>query len=390
MEQTLTGKRLGEIRRRRDRYQRQRATREHHRLQRNVSIIADLRFTPRASKAPPTLPRIMYCNRVTDGSDLQLVKNDSEVNYKDPIFNDYKRIDGRQSALIYVVDKSTKDPFLVVNVVLFKDMTNSQRYDYSFLFGYIKTDEKFRCANALKNGAMVRGTMKATGYRAATEKDMSFGEYAPTQQVQKRLQTDPEFTAEFWRHLDKAKGLHQILSKMLYGLAPKLHEELVMEMRRRRLPPLGAKHHDIESEDEEVTESSPFTPHLIYTYNGFTNKPHCDNDVNLWATGIWGPCDTSGKLVTHADGFNQQGHYFFNASYKVLVDTGAIDGIVHMAWRGREDIHATSTGHLAKGYQRWAFTAQMNKQLDQRVSKALKTGVLNVMDTERRIGSRIK
>lgn len=47
-----------------------------------------------------------------------------------------------------------------------------------------------------------------------------------------------------------------------------------------------------------IIESSPFAPHVVYTYSGVANKPHRDNDVNPWMMGIWRPVDDEGKLCS--------------------------------------------------------------------------------------------
>ena len=86
-----------------------------------------------------------------------------------------------------------------------------------------------------------------------------------------------------------------------------------------------------------MKETIPFTPHIIYTFSGFANLPQRDNDQNLWANGVWGPCDDEGSLFEQANGFEQEGHAFYLSSFGVLVDIAKIDGVVEMAWRGKQE-----------------------------------------------------
>ena len=71
--------------------------------------------------------------------------------------------------------------------------------------------------------------------------------------------------------------------------------------------------------------------HIIYTYDGFANTLHCDDDGNLRATGVWGPCRKSGELMSRDDRFVQTGHAIYVALYKILVDLDKIDSIAEMA-----------------------------------------------------------
>ena len=342
-----------------------------------------MRYSKGARRALSDHPRIVAVLPRPSHIPSQLLARRKPLRYEDTELADYRRIDGRRTALVYVVDKAAQEVVMVVKVVLFKDMTPEQRSDYGFLFDYIRADERYRIPVS-SNAAMVEGTMKCAGYRAAYEAGYDYGQY--TMYNLEKLKKDPDLRAKYLRHAAKAKDVHRLMSEGLYSLSPILLEERALEAQRKGIPLFGDPDNRLSDQSPAINETTPFTPHIIYTFNGFVNVPHCDNDSNLWATGVWGPCSTKGGLMSMAEGFHQSGHAFYNASYGVLVDIATIDGVVEMAWRGRQDIHGTTTGVVGAGCQRFAFTAQLNKRLDQRVTAALTKGYAIVNDDMERLG----
>jgi hypothetical protein len=110
---------------------------------------------------------------------------------------------------------------------------------------------------------------------------------------------------------------------------------------------------------------------LIYFLGGFANEGHFDNDINIYATGIWSPVDKEGNIATKDDGYDGDGFRFYIAPYKVAIDFNDIDGFVEAIWRGKSDLHGTTTGRYGENSDRHAITCQLAKRLDQRVRKAL-------------------
>lgn len=86
------------------------------------------------------------------------------------------------------------------------------------------------------------------------------------------------------------------------------------------------------------------------------------------------------QLMSREDRFVQTGHAFYVATYKILVDWDKIDGMVEMAWRGKNALYGTTGGVLGSRSERYAFTAQLNRRLDLAVSSALKNGVPHIHD----------
>lgn len=111
-----------------------------------------------------------------------------------------------------------------------------------------------------------------------------------------------------------------------------------------------------------------------------------DNDTNIFTNGIWAPCNKAGRLRDRRDGFSQTGHHFYNATWKVLVDIASIDDVVEMIWRGKLDVYSTTDRAFTTDVIRYAATCQVNKRLDDIVSKTLATGVKHVMDEKKRYG----
>lgn len=96
---------------------------------------------------------------------------------------------------------------------------------------------------------------------------------------------------------------------------------------------------------------------------------------------MFAPCDASGTIMRRRDGYDATGYHFYNATWAVNVDISSVDGLVECLWRGKYDIHGTTTGDFASGANRFAATTQLNKRLDQRLAKAVKeSATLRVRD----------
>lgn len=90
---------------------------------------------------------------------------------------------------------------------------------------------------------------------------------------------------------------------------------------------------------------------------------------------MWAPIrKKDGKIVEKKDEFTSFGHHFYCTVYETLIDFTTIDGITEIVWCGPEDDHGTTTGGFGAGFTRYAITSQVNKQLNQRVQRALKIG----------------
>lgn len=126
------------------------------------------------------------------------------------------------------------------------------------------------------------------------------------------------------------------MSQCRYAITPRLLEERLRYASLQGLP-LHGHAYDHEDDDAEITETSPFAPHVVYTYEGFANKPHCDNDVNLWTMGFCGAVDDEGKPISNAEGFQKAGYAFAVASHKMLVDLGKRDGVFEGLCMGRRN-----------------------------------------------------
>lgn len=146
-------------------------------------------------------------------SNIANANSTAALSYNDPSLTNFRRIDRRQSELIYCTERITDKVFLVVEVVLFQDMTQEQRQRYDWLFDYIERDSPYR-NKITSNAAQVDGGMKAAGYRAAYEPDYLYGTNATCRLV--HLKRHPEQLAVYKARLDQAVKLHRRLSETLY------------------------------------------------------------------------------------------------------------------------------------------------------------------------------
>ena len=145
---------------------------------------------------------------------------------------------------------------------------------------------------------------------------------------------------------------------------------------------------------QDLEEDTLFSPHIIYTYgtrntiatsdaadlytDGFVNEPHCDNDENIWASGIFAALDArNGQLL---DDHDTTRYHFYNASYGVLLDIASCNGVVNVAWRGKLDIHGTTTGSFGNNTTRYAATSQLNKRMDAAAVRCMRTNTMRAKD----------
>lgn len=71
--------------------------------------------------------------------------------------------------------------------------------------------------------------------------------------------------------------------------------------------------------------------------------------------------------------------------HKTFIDFASIHGITEIILCGQENDHGMATGGYGTEFTRYAITSQVNKQLNQRVQRALKVGIARVKDNVIRI-----
>lgn len=165
------------------------------------------------------------------------------------------------------------------------------------------------------------------------------------------------------------------MAKNFDAICPMIFQERKAQHLASNLPIAGqtAQMTHIDNKLHDTLWANPdpdlYSAHFIYTYGGFYNEPHCDLDANTWTNAIWFPCTKMGKqgcklASIESDGFKQEGYGFAMLDWGIVIDLANISGVVEVVFRGKQDIHCTTTGTIAEGFERMACTSQVNKDLE--------------------------
>lgn len=171
------------------------------------------------------------------------------------------------------------------------------------------------------NHAILGGTMKGMGWRAGYEAGYDPGPYVTSAIVSKHIQSDANYAMSHVRHArEDALEFHRRMAMALYALSPKLHSDRVCEAKAHSIPMFGYSMNEAFDALQFVDVTQPHEedtlcfPHIIYTYDGFVNELHRDNDENVWASGIFAALDAAtGHLLENHD---TMGYHLYNASYE--------------------------------------------------------------------------
>lgn len=208
-----------------------------------------------------------------------------EYHWTDPIFQDFFKVKGDKSKLLYFCEKPTRvearranEAFKVefmVQVVLFEDMTVAERCDMQAICQHLKSDA-VRKYKITSNAAQIGGIMKVIGWRAAYEHAWDFGTYASSPQTTKTMYRCDASDYNKTAGCD-ALRIHKIMAQHFHDMAPTLHQEAVQLAHSRQLPMLGetaeewqherATRQDLVVENTGVRADELYASNLTYTYS---------------------------------------------------------------------------------------------------------------------------
>lgn len=250
-------------------------------------------------------------------------------------------IDSNLSHTFYIVDQKSQLIRQAIRIRLFSDMSEREVAELQAIASHWRHDSF--CHSKITNNAAARkghGSMYAAGWQTGYEnyEDLSgnihaaaYGSYAKGQKT----------TQDKWLQLRSSDHLiHSFYGKRFRSLLPQQFYTQQAAARRVGLPMLGSSTgSNLNADDADL-----FGPTATYTFQGFYNSLHVDNDSeDHMAFGIFLPvqCDKSFTLMPINKGYQQVSGGFINAHYKTIVDFASIDGSVEMAWWGATDAHCT-------------------------------------------------
>ncbi|KAA8893285.1 hypothetical protein FN846DRAFT_1005876 [Sphaerosporella brunnea] len=264
--------------------------------------------------------------------------------HTDPIFDDFKRIGGKGSGTVVVLDEDTDE-----------DMTQEDLDTFNYVFTYFRKDQRLHLP-VKNNHAMIKGQMTAIGWRVCMETGQAVGTYAPSPAGKKHI--------EAWlEHRKGAIEVHRIYANSFCNLAPNMYRSQVQQRAKLGVPALGV---DYENNNLPFL----FCSNLAYTHNDFENLGHLDNDVSTFTHGMGGNVDkATGRLASFEDGFRMEGAFFYVADYGLLIEYDKIDGVVEQVWQGSKHVYGTVGGKVKEGFTRYGSSAQINQRLTAKVAK---------------------
>lgn len=260
---------------------RQKAARAERFQQEKQATLAEMKVEGRAGPLNPII--IKRKRDIAAAEAMRATKR--EYHWTDPIFQDYFKVIGDKSKLLYFCQKPT-DPAavrageamrveLVVQVVLFKDMSICERRDMETICQHLRCDA-VRKYKITSNAAQTGGIMKGIGWRAAYESGWDFGTYASSPQTTKtmvRSDASGYSDATGW----DAMRVHRIMAQHFHDMAPTFHEKTVQLAQKREVPMLGetaqdwekrrAKQRDAAASGATVSPQELYSSNITYTYS---------------------------------------------------------------------------------------------------------------------------
>ncbi|CUS09745.1 unnamed protein product [Tuber aestivum] len=134
-----------------------------------------------------------------------------------------------------------------------------------------------------------------------------------------------------------------------------------------------------------------YRSNLAYTYDGFENLGHTDNDASTYThDNNSGVHENNGLLASFSDDYRQTGGFFYIADYAILIDYSLIDGVVEQVWLSPKHVHGTVSGAYPEGFTRYGNSSQINARPTKRVSRYMKEGVGKVVGDQERYQGTLK
>lgn len=363
---TLTAKQRKNIKRRQAQHKVRDATEQSERLENAKKALVTAGFAPETEKENVS---VIYRRR---RQDLHDEMKDKAYPYEHAIFRGFKRIGGRGSGTIYVLDEDTRELVFAVKITETRDMTESDKETYGEVFDYFHED-LVNHYGVKRNGAMINGYMVASGWRKSQEPKEEFGTYAAKGGLRK--------WEEWHVHSQRGAHIHQLFAERFANLAPALYENQVMERAGYQVPAFGFEY------DEEL-EEYVWCSNLIHSRDGFENFGHVDADASSYTFGMSGNVNArTSKFTSFQDGYAQKGGFFYVADYAIMIDYSVIDGVCDQVWQGPKNVHATVRGVYQPGFTTLGSSGQINNNLKEAVKNYLmqpgNTGTYVLGDWER-------
>ena len=277
-------------------------------------------------------PQKLYDEFITQKKKKYLTKNalKQAINFiSTPSF----RLFDRPSNQVMIFDEHNKNRLVgLFEFIPFSSMTREELDNLDFLAEFFHDHKSFVNPVSNFNSACLGGKMNMLGWRKCMKQDERIGLYLALVKISKEID---RFTAVVQR--GHRAGL--IIGKSFKQLADNAFQQNHEIMVEHKMPDFGDTKLDT-SEGNNFSAASL----VSYTYDGFYNTPHKDKrDASEFAFVQWIPTfSKTGKVATHADGFNVQGGEFVFPDCKFGLGFEKLGRIARMVWCATEYSHFTT------------------------------------------------
>lgn len=243
----------------------------------------------------------------------------------------------------------------IVRAIPFDNMHPDEHNQLNFLVNHLL--EQSHLTTSIKNKNTLAGKMWGEGWRKAMESGPSMiSRYSP----HSTKHQDPGFYAKVTKHTHETHQIDHYLGTRFYELANQAFEEVQSQL-------AGAKGTSISSLTwQPELQGFQFASNVTFTYDGFCNRAHVDNDQSTWSYGLFMPINKQEKKLARngPGGFQLKGGQFFFNDFNVAIDFGAIDGVFEIAWKASQHRHQTlpSSNPGPEQYTRLGLSCQITKK----------------------------
>ncbi|KAA1087453.1 hypothetical protein PGT21_031851 [Puccinia graminis f. sp. tritici] len=263
------------------------------------------------------------------------------------------RIFNRPDSHVMIFDEYNQNQLVgIFQFTPFSKMTPDQREDLDFLAGFFHSHKKYVNPVSNFNSACLGGKMNMLGWRKCMKPNERAGLFLSQAKINKDVHG---FTSVVRRGHQAGVIIGKSFKDLADNVFAKNHDIMV----EYDMPSFG----DATLDDLEVNNFSAASS-LSYTYGGFYNSPHTDNqDVSEFAYVQWIPTFAkTGKVATHAEGFNVVGGEFVFPDCRFGLGFENLDGVARMVWRSTDYKHFTMFSQPNSTFNRLAFSLQLNKK----------------------------
>ncbi|KAI8459099.1 hypothetical protein BY996DRAFT_4576374 [Phakopsora pachyrhizi] len=257
-----------------------------------------------------------------------------------------------------------KENILIAKFFPFDEMKEEKLDGWQFLVSFLLNQCCFNKEVNKSNSSLISGKMFAEGWRKAQEKKQIIGRYGIKSQLICQIK-EGKFNLD-----DEKAGFKKIglfLSNEYHQLAAGAHESCEKFLQNNSIPSFSQLNYN---KQENTYCPGDFSSAITYTFDDFSNKPHCDNDEDNWTLIGFVPIFKDGTVAR--EGFDIEGGEFVLRDLKVFIDFSRENGVVLLILKTSKYRHQTISSFSRSGNcTRFGFSCQISSKVNSTMEKYL-------------------